>query len=713
MANRYWVGGGSSTNWDATGNTNWGTASNTQDNAAVPTAVDDVFFDGVGTGASNCTLSANAPCRSLNFTGYANTFTHNTYIRLSIGDDTAGAGNIALKMVAGMTYTKGDTASSFIDFISTSATQQDVTLGGRVLGNTMFNGSGGSWIFTDTFAANGSTSTWLALQNGTLNMNGQTVNLGYFDSDYSSIRILTLGAANISLSNPSGAWDIETTTGLTFNPDTSTINMTAGGASFLGGGLTYNNLVYAAGSLSVGGGVFGANTFANLTLNGTTVKYGLLKFDADQIVTGTFTVAGNSATNRVLIQSTIGGTTRTITAAVVALTNVDFQDIIGAGAASPFTGTSLGDCLGNTNITTDAPVTRYWVAFSGGNWSATSSWSTSTGGASGASVPLPQDTAIIDNLSITSASRTIGMDMPRAASVINFTGVLNTPALSVTTVGVQYSIVYGNLTLVSGMTTKSGTYTLIFQPRSSITFVTAGITINFPVTIDGFGGTVVLSGNLILLSTRTLRVQTGTLDAATNNVDVTAGLFTLFGSYVRALLMGSGTWTANGTGMVWRLSTTTGMTLTPGTSTVVISNTTTTGKTFVGGEKIYNNLTITGDNVTISGSNTFNTLTLNNDGLTNGTKFTAGTTQTVTDFVAEGTDGNLVYIQSSSAGSTATLSQALGTVSCNYLSIKDSTATGGATWYAGRNSINMGNNSGWIFNPLSMGFTNFQNPAIA
>jgi len=39
---------------------------------------------------------------------------------------------------------------------------------------------------------------------------------------------------------------------------------------------------------------------------------------------------------------------------------------------------------------------------------------------------------------------------------------------------------------------------------------------------------------------------------------------------------------------------------------------------------------------------------------------------------------------------------------CDYLSIQDSTATtgsgtGGGTWFAGVNSVNVSNNTGWIF----------------
>src|SRR6185436_18261497 len=77
-ANRYWVGGGSSTNWNATGNTNWGTASNTRDNASVPGSGDDVFFDGSAFGNTASTLSADITIKSLDMTGHtAGVFTQN------------------------------------------------------------------------------------------------------------------------------------------------------------------------------------------------------------------------------------------------------------------------------------------------------------------------------------------------------------------------------------------------------------------------------------------------------------------------------------------------------------------------------------------------------------------------------------------------------------------------------------------------------------
>jgi hypothetical protein len=121
-----------------------------------------------------------------------------------------------------------------------------------------------------------------------------------------------------------------------------------------------------------------------------------------------------------------------------------------------------------------------------------------------------------------------------------------------------------------------------------------------------------------------------------------------------------------------------------------------TSKTFTGGGSTYN-CTLSNDGagaLTITGSNTFTTLA-------NGVQpttftFTSGTTQTLTNWSISGTAGNLVTIGASTT-SAATLSDASGTVSADYLSISYITATGGATWYAGANSTNGGNNTGWQF----------------
>jgi hypothetical protein len=74
-----------------------------------------------------------------------------------------------------------------------------------------------------------------------------------------------------------------------------------------------------------------------------------------------------------------------------------------------------------------------------------------------------------------------------------------------------------------------------------------------------------------------------------------------------------------------------------------------------------------------------------------------GVTSTVGAFATSGT--NQKFLQSTTLGSQATLSQASGTVNATNLTIQDINATGGATWNAlwSNNNVDLGNNTGWFF----------------
>ena len=84
--------------------------------------------------------------------------------------------------------------------------------------------------------------------------------------------------------------------------------------------------------------------------------------------------------------------------------------------------------------------------------------------------------------------------------------------------------------------------------------------------------------------------------------------------------------------------------------------------------------------------------------ITNGTvKLKNGVTSTVGAFATSGT--NQKFLQSTTPGSTATLSQASGTVNASYLTIQDITAIGGATFnaYTDQSNVDAGNVDGWDF----------------
>jgi hypothetical protein len=77
----------------------------------------------------------------------------------------------------------------------------------------------------------------------------------------------------------------------------------------------------------------------------------------------------------------------------------------------------------------------------------------------------------------------------------------------------------------------------------------------------------------------------------------------------------------------------------------------------------------------------------------------AGTTSTVGSFVTTGTTAK--FLGSTTPGTQATISDASGTDTVSYLTIKDSNATGGAVWDARAiTNVDAGDNTGWLFNTI-------------
>jgi hypothetical protein len=103
--------------------------------------------------------------------------------------------------------------------------------------------------------------------------------------------------------------------------------------------------------------------------------------------------------------------------------------------------------------------------------------------------------------------------------------------------------------------------------------------------------------------------------------------------------------------------------------------------------------------------------------LTNGTlKLKAGVTSTVGAFATSGT--NAKYLLSTTFGSQATISDASGTNTVQYLTVQDSIATGGAIFDAlAITNVDAGNNTGWLFsttpsigNEITMRLRSFTQP---
>lgn len=691
MASRYWVGG--SATWDATAGSKWATTSGGAGGAAIPTAADDVFFDG-SSGSGTITLSSSSVARSIDCNGFTGTISHPAATTVNIGDATAGAGNRALRLASGMTYTVSNASTSILAFISTSATQQTITSAGKTMPSYTINGAGSSYLLADanTIAA-GSTLTVTA---GTFDTGNQVCSWGSFSSSNSNTRTITLGSSTIDLTATSGnCWTFTTTTNMTFNANTSVITIT-GGTQFICGSVTYYH-------------VYGTSDSA-ITINGNLVATEFRRTNsansASLILTGNITLSGNitlqglnTQTGRMYVRSTAFGVNSVITCnGTATLAYVDFTAITGAGSAS-WSGTSLGNAGGNSGITFATPVTRYFV-YSNDQWQNTANWSATSGGATGASAPLPQDQAIFDANSFSSTGQSVSVQSggghpanPRICAM-NWTGVTNNP----TFISGQSYYQTGSVVFVAGMQ-MSGTFGRVFCPSVSgqmdITMAgqqwAGGATtidcgsqnVNFLDAFSSLSSITFLSGNW----------------SASGNVTVTG--VQMNGTVSRTLNLGSVTWELTGTSP-WSGSSLANLTINAGSSTIKLTNNSGSNKNF--GFAVpaytYNRVWVAtgGAGITIfiqSGNYT----TFKVDAGRH-VRFNASTTHTFASaagFEVVGSAGNQITISSSST-TNHTLSVASGIVSSDYLIISDSDAGGGATWYAGSNSTdNGGANTGWIF----------------
>ncbi|EKE19168.1 MAG: hypothetical protein ACD_9C00113G0001, partial [uncultured bacterium] len=683
---------------------NWNSTSSWVE-GAVPTSADDV----VATATSgNLTINVSTAVRSIDLSSYTGTLTHNA-VNLSVGDALGGALNFS----GSWTYTTVSIVS-WINFVSTSdngGNGWNVITGGKLFGNTDFNGNGGKWLLLDNFGQRGGTLTnaGLFLTQGTLIASGVNLDIGYLYSSNLNTRALDISNSTIDTRSGNGASAIDFSSGsssLNFTSTNSTINIHRNlGATLFGGGKTFNTVVFDIASAGSGSAIIHDANFTNLTLNGKANKQTKFEVGTSFSVSGTLTLNGNSATDRLLVQSFYLGTPMTITAANVSISNADFRDIIGAGTAnwdlSAISGGS-GDAGGNSGITFTTAAVQYWKTTMTGskNWSDVNNWASSSGGAGGSGrVPLPQDDAIFDANSIGATSTTVVADMPRLGKSIDWTGMTNTPTFSLTSTP---NTIYGSLTMVAGMNLAYNQM-LDFQGRGSYTLTSGGKTFSTGaagLSISMVGGTLTLLDDLNMSTgnARTLFLNNGTLDA--NGFNVNCNNFSSNNSNTRSIIMGSGTWTmGNGyqVASAWDLQTTTNLTFDAGNSTLQINDSTYSTSTIQFGGLEYNNVVIgAGLSVTtIVGSNTFNNLTINAQ---KAILFTSGTTQTINgNFNATGDSSNTIFLASSTPGSPAILSKPSGVVTGDHLSIQDITATGGGAWYAGANSTNVSGNSGWVF----------------
>lgn len=664
MADRYWRGG--TANWDGTAGSKWAETAGGPTGFSVPTTADNVFFDATS-GAVIVSITSSASCRNLTCTGYTGSLVGSGSLEVA-GNCTLVSG-MTLNLSGATTFSGASGASPFLLDVA-GKTFNFVTIASGASSST--------WSLQSALVVNNS----LTVRGGTFNTNNFALTTQSLVSSNSNTRTINLGSSTVTLTGIT-PFDFSNSTNLTFNAGTSQVNCSSANPTVSGPTALYNlsltSTLIGTATISVGG------SYNNIAITGR-ISAGVanIRIETNITVNGTLTIsAGADATCRTFLQSGFAGSsvtgigqTRTLTcAAVAALTDVDFRDITIAGAASPVSGTRLGDCKGNSGITFGAGVTRYWNLAGGGNWSATG-WAATSGGSPAVSnFPLAQDTAVFEATGLNSGS-TVTINAAYNIGTINMSArTSNTMTLAM---GFAiYPQIYGNWVNGTG-TTLTGTDTLTFAGRGSQTITSAGKTFTQVFDIATPGGSVTLLDAFTCNSSYDFSLYFGTFNLGGYNATlsgITSGFYANVSTSTRVLAIGTGTLTIAGSGGFQAL----GANFTV-TGTGTISLTSAIGKPFTGGGiQTYPTLNQGGSGtLTINGSNKFANIT-NTYAATGAVSvlFTAGTTNEFGAFNLTGQAGRVCQMNSTS-GVQATLRKP-------------------GAWLMGSNSTNFGGNTGLTF----------------
>ena len=599
--------------------------------------------------------SANAPCLYVTGTGATQlpTFTTNSWFGdfniAGLSTMTIAATTLNVNSYIGLGYYNSvNTTSMNLNFVGsgviTNESDTNNTFG--ILGTVTINSSSGTTAMVYSTCA----ATTVNFTSGTLECR-YWVNGGF--NGYGQFKLT--GA----FTQTGGTWY----NNAVYINNCTTYTINGATVNFVSGSVTATtSVVLTSGSFTYNGGTLSAvptftHTAGTATFN---YNYSLATTGTYTLTAGTLTVASGVTLNTGIFSSTGAGTRAivfgTTSAGSINLTHTTAATVVlnmAALGGFSYTGT------GGFTVADMANTRTFSVGNTSGGSSTTAPNLTFT---TGASIPTLTTGGWFNNLNFGTTSATL------AATTLNI----------VTSATLSTSGTYTSLTL-----TIAGTATLYNNTKTI-----AALTI----------GSATLSGTMTLVEALTmtgaLTLTQGTLNSSYN---ITSGSFASAGALTKTMTGTNITYTVTGAGATAFSNTGTGLTMTG----LTISMTNAAAKTFAGGGGTYPVLNQGGAGaLTISGANTFDNITNSVQPTT--VTFTSAVTQTFNNFSLAGIAGSLVTINASTAASAATLTKSSGIVYGSYLSIQDSTATGGATWYAGPTSTSVSNNTGWIFTPTNI-----------
>lgn len=191
---------------------------------------------------------------------------------------------------------------------------------------------------------------------------------------------------------------------------------------------------------------------------------------------------------------------------------------------------------------------RYWVGASGSLWGNTSSWSDTSGGAPGASVPTSADSVFFDQ------AATLTVVLSGTLACLDF----NVTAGTLTFSNIGTLAVSGSMTISNVTPTWTHSGTITFNATTAQTITTNGVSFNCPFTFNGVGGDWTFVDPLTITD-KLFTLTNGAVHFGANTI--TAGLFDSSNGNVRTLDFGTGKFVLRWTGTTWNTLTITNLTV--------------------------------------------------------------------------------------------------------------------------------------------------------
>jgi hypothetical protein len=418
-----------------------------------------------------------------------------------------------------------------------------------------------------------------------------------------------------------------------------------------------------------------------------------------------FIINGASNIERVLVSSSFYDTTKdnvryTINSNENVFSYVAFESIIAGGSADwdlqGITG-EASDYGNNTGITFAPGMNLYYVGGSeDGDWSDASKWMTTSGGSTTGRVPLAQDKAFIDGSSFV-GSRTLTANT-MFLSDINFSGSVDVEFFigehPLTHFYLKNNFDLRDLDVLSGANNSS---LYLFSSENSYINPLQGYMNNYFYLMSDYNYVLLNDWNAtgLWVYKGGFNSNENVLSGGTFSASPSSRLFDITNSNVNFYLRFSPSMLTNFVSVNSTLI-----------ATPVYSSELNLG--CYDSNVVFNDYENKVDRVLppsnpedssgkpivrIYGSNTFNTITLDANTLN---RFSGNTLQTVNNFNAVGVVDGLIDIHGF-IGQGYLVKAGGGVFEGDYLDITDMNVSPADTWYAGDNSIDGGNNDGWLF----------------